>query len=113
MGARQWVSGINILPEMRVSLLNLHIWLPRDLRRMIYAELIPEDKDVIKFAVFPNLEKSFDSDFSVYCTKNGHLELLKWAIENGCQWNAMTCARAAENGHLEVLQWARANGCPE
>jgi hypothetical protein len=22
------------------------------------------------------------------------------------------CARAAEGGHLEVLKWARENGCP-
>jgi hypothetical protein len=26
--------------------------------------------------------------------------------------NAGTCSRAAEGGHLEVLQWARDNGCP-
>ena len=30
-----------------------------------------------------------------------------WAREN-----AATCAWAAEGGHLEVLKWARENGCP-
>src|SRR5271165_4484675 len=42
---------------------------------------------------------------------NGHLEVLKWARENGCKWNSLTCSNAAENGHLEVLKWARENGC--
>ena len=27
-------------------------------------------------------------------------------------WNEMTCAAAAMNGHLEILQWAIKNGCP-
>ena len=49
-----------------------------------------------------------------YCANaalNGHLEMLKWARENGCDWNSDTCANAAINGHLEVLKWARENGC--
>ena len=41
----------------------------------------------------------------------GHLEVLKWARENGCEWDYLTCAYAAKNGHLEVLKWARENGC--
>jgi hypothetical protein len=44
--------------------------------------------------------------------KGGHLEVLKWARENGCPWDELTCANAAERGHLGMLQWARANGCP-
>ena len=44
--------------------------------------------------------------------KHGHLEVLKWARENGCPWNEGTCAGAAEGGHLEMLKWARENGCP-
>ena len=43
--------------------------------------------------------------------KNGHLEVLKWAHDNGCSWDETTCHAAAENGHLEVLIWARENGC--
>ena len=37
----------------------------------------------------------------------GHLEVLKWAHENGCPWNEYTCSSAARGGHLEVLKWAR------
>jgi hypothetical protein len=42
----------------------------------------------------------------------GHLEVLKWARENGCPWDENTCAWAAERDHLEVLKWAHENGCP-
>jgi hypothetical protein len=37
---------------------------------------------------------------------------LKWARQNGCPWNELTCSEAAKGGHLEVLRWARQNGCP-
>ena len=42
----------------------------------------------------------------------GHLEVLKWARENGCEWDSDTCSNAAIEGHLEVLNWACENGCP-
>ena len=42
-----------------------------------------------------------------YAAQNGHLEVLQWARQNGCEWTSLTCTYAAENGHLEVLQWAR------
>ena len=38
--------------------------------------------------------------------KNGHLECLVYAHENGCPWNEKTCEYAAENGHLECLVYA-------
>jgi hypothetical protein len=41
----------------------------------------------------------------------GHLEVLKWARENGCPWSEWTCERG-DGGHLEVLKWARENDCP-
>jgi hypothetical protein len=42
----------------------------------------------------------------------GHLEVLRWARENGCPWNSNTCSSAANGGHFEILKWARENGCP-
>lgn len=44
--------------------------------------------------------------------KEGHLEMLKWAREEGCPWDQNTCRCAAERGHLEVLRWAKEQGCP-
>jgi hypothetical protein len=43
--------------------------------------------------------------------KGGHLDVLKWARANGCEWDEDTCVEAVKGGHLEVLQWARENGC--
>ena len=43
---------------------------------------------------------------------NGHLEVLKWARLNGCNWNSNTCINAAQNGHLEILKWFKENNCP-
>ena len=37
----------------------------------------------------------------------GHLETLKWARYNGCDWDYKTCCFAASGGHLETLKWAR------
>ena len=44
----------------------------------------------------------------------GHLEILKWARENGCAWGTtVTCSNLAySEDHLEILKWARENGCP-
>ena len=37
--------------------------------------------------------------------------MLKWAHENGCEWDERTCAKAAELGNVEMLNWLRQNGC--
>ncbi|CAB9515262.1 ankyrin repeat protein [Seminavis robusta] len=44
--------------------------------------------------------------------KGGHLDILKYAHENGCPWDKSTCSSAARGGHLEILKFARDNGCP-
>ncbi|CAN0298755.1 unnamed protein product, partial [Scytosiphon promiscuus] len=31
--------------------------------------------------------------------------------QDGCPWDARTCAAAASGGHLAALKWARQNGC--
>ena len=47
-----------------------------------------------------------------YALEFGQLEILKWARENGCQWDEVTCAMAAYGGQLEILKWLHANSCP-
>ncbi|KAJ8608423.1 hypothetical protein CTAYLR_010326 [Chrysophaeum taylorii] len=44
--------------------------------------------------------------------RGGHFEVLEWARASGCPWDERTCSAAARNGHLTLLKWARANGCP-
>ena len=43
---------------------------------------------------------------------NGHLECLKYAHKNGCPWDEKTCSEAALKGHFECLKYAHENGCP-
>ena len=42
----------------------------------------------------------------------GHLHIIQWAREDGCEWDLSTSLAAAEGGHLHVLQWLRENSCP-
>ena len=47
-----------------------------------------------------------------------HLDVLKWARGNGCDWDSNTFTYTALNEHLDVLKWARdsliifGNDCP-
>ena len=43
--------------------------------------------------------------------REGHLDILKWARDHGCDWDSETCWFAAQGGHLDVLKWAREHGC--
>ena len=54
----------------------------------------------------------WDEETCAYAARGGRLEVLKWAHENGCPWDEETCSNAAGGGHLETLKWARENGCP-
>ena len=53
----------------------------------------------------------WNSNTCKVAAENGHLNCLQWARQNGCDWSSNTCYAAAENGHLNCLQWARQNGC--
>ena len=44
--------------------------------------------------------------------KYGQFEILQWLRANGCPWDLMTCAHAASKGSVEMLRWSRENGCP-
>jgi hypothetical protein len=46
-----------------------------------------------------------------FAAENGHLDCLRYAYENGCKWNVFTTSGAAENGHLDCLKYAFENGC--
>jgi hypothetical protein len=44
---------------------------------------------------------------------HGRTDILKWVRENQeCPWDAKTCLNAAINGQLDILKWAFENGCP-
>ena len=54
---------------------------------------------------------SWNATTCALAAEGGHLEVLQWARQHGCEWNSTTCLYAALGGHLEVLQWAREHGC--
>jgi hypothetical protein len=44
--------------------------------------------------------------------QGGHLEVLNWAREHHCPWDAGTRQIAEASRHLELLQWAVEHGAP-
>ena len=49
-----------------------------------------------------------------YAAERGHLECVKYAVNEGCEFgdvNEGPCAVAAKHGQLPTLQWLRAHGC--
>jgi hypothetical protein len=40
----------------------------------------------------------------------GHLHILQWARENGCDWDSYTCSLAAREGNWDIVVWAVKNG---
>jgi hypothetical protein len=42
----------------------------------------------------------------------GNLKTLQWLREKGCPWDGQVTFKAAFNRHLELLVWAIKNGCP-
>ncbi len=42
--------------------------------------------------------------------RNGHLNIVKWAYNNGCIWDKNISDNAKQNGHNDILQWAIEKG---
>ncbi len=53
-----------------------------------------------------------DSVVCSYAAENGDLKMLKWAREHSCSWGK-TAQFARTYNQLELLQWAIDNGCPD
>lgn len=72
-----------------------------------YVDVILSFIDIVQYTYRNQL--SFDVRYPIFITL---VQVLKYCIDNGCMWNELSCAMAAETGHLEILRWCRANGCP-
>ena len=56
---------------------------------------------------------SVGEKLSYLAAMRGKIEMLAHLRRaKGCKWDELTCAAAAEGGHLEVLKYAHENGCP-
>ncbi len=76
--------------------------------------IIPSNEILGKaLGIFNNLEllkiaKNNGCNLESICynaSKYGHLETLKWAMDNGYIWDSRICTYAALNGHFEVVKW--------
>ena len=41
-----------------------------------------------------------------------HFKLLRWARENGCEWNSRTSLQTVCHNNLDILKWLYEKGCP-
>ena len=80
---------------------------------IIYNEVIKYGyfailKWITDYGCKPN---AYSCDFAAF---RGHLEILMWLRSNyNSQWSSVTWQLAQQNGHYEIVKWAIANGCPE
>ena len=69
-------------------------------------------QSVVRLQWALNTGYMMDSDTCLYAAEGGHLEVLKWARTNGCEWDEEeTCSSAARGGYFKLLKWARTQGC--
>jgi hypothetical protein len=47
-----------------------------------------------------------------FVAKDGNLELVTWAREEDCAWDARTCTNTVRAGTWRCLLWTREHGCP-
>jgi hypothetical protein len=68
--------------------------------------------NVLRWALQAGACKAYFERTCKNAAAGGHLEILQWARERDYPWDYTTCAAAARGGHLKTLQWAREHGCP-
>lgn len=64
--------------------------------------------EVLEWAVQHRLQR--DSRACAAAARQGRLDLLRWLREKDCPWDGTTCAEAARGGHLDVLRWVKEEG---
>lgn len=111
-------SSSSVVTSSIVSYLNLHEVIPsRDIRKMIYAYLDKDDREMVKCA--HNAKREKGKKFFVACAAKGILSLLEEhkttldeLISNAKVWDRyeITMAQAAsKSGQLSVLKWLQQN----
>ena len=48
-----------------------------------------------------------NKDVCIAAASMGYINVIRWALKNGVDWNWRICSTAARFGHLKVLQWAK------
>ena len=79
---------------------------------MINEAACTGDSEIFKY-VHEQLKLPFDYSTCTHCVlKDGSLECLKYAHENGPDWNTNTLQRALENNKYDCIKYLVENNCP-
>lgn len=65
--------------------------------------------DIVKYLIDQGV--TVDHNTCYHASRGGKLEILRYLRKINCPWDKMTCNAAASNGHLDVLKWAHENSC--
>ena len=95
--------------------------------QMLSTRLNPRENAFMGYRIFIEAAKNGHLDCMMHARENGcgwnnstitetaakygHLECLKYALENGCILSQNTCSHAIENGNLDCFRYAHENGC--
>lgn len=88
-----------------VCYLNLHLWLTKDTRKLIWKKLTEEDKFVVKKA--HNVPCDPTLNFDLMINRRGYLNLLKWWCESNTVEVTTTSVilECVFLGHVHILDW--------
>lgn len=80
-----------------------------DISRTVMAHVDKKFYELVsKYSILNNLPRRFKIEHvSLY----GYLRVLKWALKNRYKFNKKVCSNAAKNNHIELLRYARKNEC--
>ncbi len=76
---------------MRVSWLNLHLWIPqKDVRKLIYAKLTDRDHLMVKCAHKSYLQLPFGCILELAATRHSDINVVAYCIEHCFPWSLPT-----------------------
>jgi hypothetical protein len=91
--------------KLNVCYLNLHLWLSKDTRTLIWKKLTEQDKFVVKKAHGVTCYAKIN--FDVMITRYGYLNLLKWWRDHNKKEviTSHVIVECAFFGHVHILEW--------
>lgn len=82
--------------------------------KMMFSSIFMEftsDQEMRHLIDFSGEDRMMKRGICYIAAQAGHLHIIQWARENGCEWNDETCKVAVESGHWDIARWCIDNGC--
>ncbi len=76
------------------------------------CELVSNGYLSVAYDIFKYSKVPYTNDVCALAAQNGHINVIEFCLNNGCQLNWISCLLAAKNGHLHVVEWLLKNNCP-